>query len=244
MRRSVTSWPVVGSILLAGLMISVALLWSSELISSSLVQGGAAPAASLDRPTPTAPPPSSDHVSFAETPFIGDPQAPVAMAYWFDYQCPFCRQVELEVMPKLIEDYVKPGKLRIYFKDFQFLGPDSMAAAIAARAVWETAPDKFYAWHHAMFEHQDGENAGWGNAEDIATLTRTIDGIDATRVDQLIIDRAAPYKQRIDDSLSEGSTAGINGTPGTLIAGRLISGAEPYATFQAAIEAVLASPSR
>ena len=62
-------------------------------------------------------------------PFIGDEKAPAVMAYFFDYQCPYCRQEELQVLPQLITDYVKSGKLRIVFKDFQFLGPDSQTAA-------------------------------------------------------------------------------------------------------------------
>jgi protein-disulfide isomerase len=42
-------------------------------------------------------------------PFIGDPNAPVVMAYWFDYQCPFCKDQEDTVLPQLIDDYVKAG---------------------------------------------------------------------------------------------------------------------------------------
>src|SRR5260221_13731001 len=91
-------------------------------------------------------------VSQEGVPFIGRPDAPVVMAYWYDYQCPYCRQQEENVMPQLIEDYVKPGKVKILFKDFAFLGPDSQTAGLAARAVWAIAPDKFYDWHKAVFD--------------------------------------------------------------------------------------------
>ena len=77
------------------------------------------------------------------------------MAYWFDYQCPYCKQEEESVFPQLEKDYIDTGKLKIVFKDFAFLGPDSDVASRAARAVWAVAPDKFRDWHKAMFDHQD-----------------------------------------------------------------------------------------
>lgn len=236
-------WPVVLSILAAGAMVAGSLLWGAERIVAVLDRPQNAPVTSVEAPPAPKLSATIADVSLSDTPFIGDPKAPAAMAYWFDYQCPFCQQVELTVMPKLIEEYVKPGKLRIYFKDFQFLGPDSMTAAIAARAVWEAAPERFYDWHRAMFEHQDNENSGWGSAEDVAALTQNVAGIDATKVEQLIKARAAEYQRAIDTALSEGSALGISGTPGTIVGAKLLSGAVPYSQFRSAIEAALASPS-
>ena len=130
MRRSPRSiWPIALSILVAGAMVSGSLLWAGQQIVVKLDRPP--PATVADNAPPARPAADIADVSLANTPFIGDPAAPVVMAYWFDYQCPFCREVELTVMPKLIEDYVKSGKLRIYFKDYQFLGPDSVAAALA-----------------------------------------------------------------------------------------------------------------
>jgi protein-disulfide isomerase len=238
MRRTPrNSWPTALSILVAGAMVSGSVLWVGQQLVAKLDRPPAVVAA--DDTRPARPAPDIADISLADTPFIGDPAAPAVMAYWFDYQCPFCQQVELTVMPKLIEDYVKPGKLRIYFKDFQFLGPDSIAAALAARAVWEVAPDKFYEWHRAMFEKQDDENGGWGTAEDVAALTATIAGIDATKVNELVATKGDEYQRAIDDALAEGKTMGINGTPGAIVGSQLISGAAPYAQFRGAVEDAL-----
>jgi protein-disulfide isomerase len=190
---------------------------------------------------PSAPTVRADiaNVSQQGVPFIGDANAPVVMAYWFDYQCPFCKEGEEKVFPRLIDDYVKTGKLKILFKDFAFLGPDSQTAGYAARAVWETAPDKFYAWHKAVFDHQDDENAGWGKKEDILALTKTIPGIDAAKVEQLMSEHAADYQKAIDADGAEGNAMGVNGTPGAIIAKHLIVGAQPLAEFKSAIDAAL-----
>jgi len=223
------------AVIIAGVLISGAILWSNkQLIDVARVAYGAEAAASP--PTATA---DITKVSQQGVPFIGDPKASVVMAYWFDYQCPFCRENEEKVMPRLITDYVKPGKLKILFKDFAFLGPDSQTAALPARAVWEVAPDKFYEWHKAMFDHQDEENAGWGKKEDIIALTKTIPGIDAAKVEQLMTDRAKDYQKEVEADGAEAAGMGINGTPGTIIGKQLIPGVPPYEQLKAAIDAGL-----
>lgn len=182
---------------------------------------------------------SFDNVSLKGVPYIGAEDAPVGMAYWFDYQCPFCREVEQKVMPRLVEQYVKPGKLRIYFKDYQFLGPDSYDAAITSRAVWEVAPQLFGAWHSALFAKQDGENAGWGDRDDVFALLDTITGLDAAKVKELVANKADEYMAAIDRDLQEGGRFGIQGTPGTVVGNRLLSGAQPIEAFQSAIDEAL-----
>jgi protein-disulfide isomerase len=225
------------AIIIAGVMISGAILWANkQLIDVERLTYGAQ--------TATSPPTAAvdiTKVSQEGVPFIGDPKAPVVMAYWFDYQCPFCRENEEKVMPRLITDYVKPGKLKILFKDLAFLGPDSQTAALAARAVWEVAPDKFYEWHKAMFDHQDDENAGWGKKEDIIALTKTIPGIDAAKVEQLMTDRAKDYQKEVEADGAEGNAMGVTGTPGVIIGKQQISGVPPYEKLKTAIDAGLSS---
>ena len=184
-------------------------------------------------------PPDSAKVATAGEPFIGDDKAPVVMAYWYDYQCPFCRQNEESVLPRLIKDYVDTGKVKVVFKDFAFLGPDSQTAGYAARAVWETAPDKFYAWHKTMFDHQGEENSGWANRDKVIALTKTVAGIDADKVEKLMTDNATDYQKVIDADSTEGASMGINGSPGVVIGTQLIVGAQSYDQFKSAIETAL-----
>ncbi len=171
-------------------------------------------------------------------PFVGSPNAPVTMAYWFDYQCPFCRRFEEDAMTQLMKDYVQTGKVKVVFKDFQFLGPDSQIAGLAERAVWDVAPDKFYEWHKAMYDKQDSENSGWGNKIDILALTKSV-GIDSAKVDQLMTSKATQYQKAMDDDKAEGGAFGINGTPGSIIGKNLISGAQPYAAVKQLIDLAL-----
>lgn len=180
-------------------------------------------------------------VSTDGEPFIGNANAPVILAYWMDYQCPFCKQFETSTVPTLLDKYVKTGKLKIVFKDFEFLGPDSETAALAERAVWETNPSAFQAWHSAMFEKQDSENSGWGNKDDIIALTKTIPGLDGNKVSTLMDQNKDKYQKEIDADKAEGSKFGISGTPGFIIGTQLIVGAQPADTFTQAIDAQLSS---
>lgn len=233
------------AIIIAGVMISGAILWSNKqfLDVARLAYSGQPSSAESTAAQAPPPAPAADiaKVNLEGEPFIGDPNAPVVMAYWFDYQCPYCRQEEESVLPQLIADYVDTGKVRIVFKDFQFLGPDSQTAGLAARAVWETAPDKFREWHKAMFDHQDDENAGWGKKDDIIALTKTIPGIDAAKIEGLMASRANDYIKVMEADATEGNAMGVGGTPSFLIGKEMIVGAQPYGRLRAAIEGVLKS---
>ena len=177
-------------------------------------------------------------VKTAGEPFVGNPNAPVTMAYWLDYQCPFCRRFEEDAITQIVDDYVKTGKVKVVFKDFQFLGPDSQTAGLAGRAVWDVAPDKFYTWHKAMYDKQDNENGGWGNKADILALTKSV-GIDSAKVEQLMASNVTKYQKAIDDDKAEGGAFGINGTPGSIVGKNLISGAQPYAAVKQIIDLTL-----
>lgn len=178
-------------------------------------------------------------VDIKNEPFIGEENAPVVMAYWFDFQCPFCKRFETETLPTLIEKYVNSGKLKIVFKDFQFLGEDSITAGLAENAVWETSPQSFGAWQKAMYEKQDDENGGWGKKEDIIDLTRTITGIDADQVSNLMEQKKDVYQKELDEDSIEGRKFGVSGTPGFVIGDQSVTGAQPLSTFTQIIDALL-----
>lgn len=229
--KSIVSTP--GAVIIAGAVIAVAII----LVNLFPAQPGAA----TPSPQPAARAADGSKVKTAGEPFIGNPSAPIAVAYWYDYQCPFCQRHEEETMPQIIKDYVETGKVKIVFKDYQFLGPDSQTAGLASRAVWEVAPERFYDWHKAMYDKQDDENGGWGTKDDILALTRTVlDEDAAARVGELMTSRADEYQKEMDEDKAEGAAMGITGTPGTIVGTQLIQGAQPYAAFQVAIEAALA----
>lgn len=178
-------------------------------------------------------------IDIKNRPFIGDKDAPIIMAYWFDYQCPFCQRFDLGTLSDLTAQYITTGKLKVVFKDFSFLGPDSTTAALAAHAVWELSPENFLSWHKAMFQKQDAENGGWGNKQNIIALTKTIPGIDADKVSKLMEEKKAEYQKEMAADKAEADKFGINGTPAFILGKRLIVGAQPTDAFIQALDAEL-----
>src|SRR5207253_1383453 len=118
----------------------------------------------------------------------------------------------------------------------QFLGADSNAAALDARAVWELYPDKYFEWREAMFNKQDAENGGFGDEASIRELTKTISGIDVTKIADLVSQKKADYQTKIDADKEAGTKAGVQGTPGFITGTQLISGAAAYSKFTQAFD--------
>ena len=161
-------------------------------------------------------------------PFIGNPNAPVAMAVWFDYLCGACKYNEQNLISPLIEEYVKAGTLKIIFKDFAFLSPISEQIAVTGRAVWDTYPEKFYDWHKFMLANQ-GKNLPPTNFV----------GMDKDILDKLVIKNEVQYKQNVQMDKAEGAKFGVNATPSMIVSDQLIVGVPQYDVIKTMIDSLL-----
>ena len=239
--RSALYTPI--SIVVAGVLIAGGLFLG-------LSHGGGTTAAAG---TPQAAPAPSVNIADVKTagePYIGQANAPVVMAFWSDFQCPFCKAFEVggvagiptaAAMPALLTQYVNTGKLKIVFKDFPFLGNDSITAAEYGRSIWALYPGQYFSWRTAMYKAQDQEgDQGFGNAATIDQLIKSsFPGISDAAVKADIVKNKATYDAAMQADMQEGESDGIQGTPGFIIGTTLISGAEPLASYTAAIDAQL-----
>jgi|SRR5665213_725300 len=222
------------AIVVAGVIIGVAVFASGHAGSgtTAVTTTSTTPAVNVN----------ADQVSATGNPTVGDANAPLTIAYWFDYQCPFCKQNELTVMPQLITDYVNTGKVKIVYKDFSFLGTDSDTLGHWGRAVWQVAPDKFEAWHDAIYQNQGEENTGWATTAEIKKITAgVLTAAQTAQVAQLAVSNATTYQTAMDADKAEGEQDGVQGTPAMLIGNNLVAGAESYAQVKAVIDAQLAA---
>ncbi len=204
----------------------------SILGSSYIRKGTASPSA------PAAVTVDAKNVVTENAPFIGDASAPV-LAYFSDFQCPYCKQFDATVLPVLKAKYVDTGKLRIVFKDFVFLGPDSNTDALFAKAVWHLYPQQYYAWREAMYAAQDQENQGFGDRASVEKLTATIQGIDAAKVSADVDANTAAYQKQIEDEAAETQSFGITGTPSVVVGKQLVGGFDTLSKYEAAIDSAL-----
>ena len=225
------------AVILAGIFIAGAVIWSGSHPSTGSGQAPAGPVVDIK------------NVKTDGDPYIGQANAPVTIAFWSDFQCTYCKAFEVggvpqitlpAAFPEIIKNYVDTGKVKIVFMDFVFLGNDSLTAALYNRSVWKLYPEQYFAWRTAMYTAQDQEgDQGFGNAASIDKLDATIAGIDAAKVTADVKANTAVYQAMIDADKAEAAKVGINATPSFVIGTKVIAGAYPYATFQTAIGALL-----
>ena len=133
---------------------------------------------------------------------IGNADAPVTLEVWEDYQCPVCARHTLSVEPLIVEQYVKPGILRIVKKDLAFLGrggADDESRIAASGAVCSNQQDKYWDYTLWLYNNQDGENAGGFRRERVKAIAEAA-GVDVTNWDTCIDARRDGRRgRRLDD---------------------------------------------
>jgi protein-disulfide isomerase len=206
----------------------VAIIIAALLISPSL-----APVGNIVKITPN-PRPQANMNS------MGDPNAPVKLVEYSDYQCPYCKRFNDET-EKLVEDtYIATGKVYFtyipYGPNGQYIGPESKDAAMAAFCAGDQG--KFWEYHDMLFANQTGENVGDYTAKRLEAFADAL-GLNTGQFRSCF--NGNKFADTLNQGLQQGKQAQIGGTPSFLINGTLIEGAFPFTEFQQKIEAALAA---
>jgi protein-disulfide isomerase len=144
---------------------------------------------------------------------LGDPKAPVTLVEFADLQCPFCRDYTTTLMPTLIADYVRPGKVKMEFRNVAFIGTDSVRAAQMAAAV--AAQNKLWTYVDLFYANQQPENSGYVT-EDF--LRKIGGGVAGLNVDTAMNDRGtAAVQTQLNDAQTLWTQNGFQGTPSFLL---------------------------
>jgi protein-disulfide isomerase len=135
------------------------------------------------------------------------------------------------VEPKLFEEYVREGTLRIVWRDFPYQGQESVDAALAARAA--QAQGEFWEYHDLLYDNQSSGNSGGYSEDNLISLAEEA-GLDMRRFEQDL--RSARYEEAVQADFQEGQGLGINGTPTFFINDQVLVGLQPLEVFEQAIE--------
>lgn len=187
-------------------------------------------------------------VDLAGRPVAGVDDAPVDIYYWGDFQCPFCKRFEDETLPKLLDQYVRTGKVRIAFLEMPVFGPASVTAARASRCVWrlvrDARPGAYKSWHDAVFAQQEKPQSGWLTESVLDEATRSVD-LGPGQVDACLSDHGSDVDAMLRRSVRKGKRSAITATPGFVLFDRdaetktTLVGAQPYPRFESELEALL-----
>lgn len=192
----------------------------------------------IARATATALAAQPAEVPLGDAPVLGDPDAPVTIVEYSDFQCPFCLRHFSETLPQL-QAYIEAGQVRYVFKDFPIhnIHPQAQKAHEAARCARELGGDEaFWTMHDLLFANQPE----WANNPDHIAVFKSLAaeaGLPQAEFDTCL--DSGRYAAAVNEDLAEGQRLGVSGTPSFFINGQRLVGAQPFPLFEQAIEALL-----
>ncbi len=226
------------------ILIAAALIAGSVLFSAFYRPGASAPAEVGGTGGTGAVPGNSSGAAMKIGPrdeILGNPNAPVTIVEYGDYQCPFCGAFFSQTQPQIADNYVNKGVVRMVFRNFAFLGPESIVSAEAAECAFDQK--KLVAYHDALYQAKvdddargGGENDGSLNRALFISIARKL-GLDASAFTSCL--DSNKYAALVAQEKTDAGSLGVNSTPSFFVNGTLIVGAQPYAVFQSAIDAAV-----
>lgn len=175
---------------------------------------------------------------------MGDPNAPIRIEEFSDFQCPYCARFHEETESQLVNTYVTDGTVYFVYRSFgDFIGAESQAAAEAAYCAGDQ--DKFWEYHDILFANQTGENVGAFANRRLQAFAEAL-SLDMDAFNSCF--NSGKYADRVQQDKVDGTAAGVTGTPAFIISytvngekkQRLIAGAYPFSEFQTQIDGALA----
>lgn len=167
---------------------------------------------------------------------LGDPQAPVELVEFGDLQCPVCKGFAEEILPPIIENQVKNGEVKLDFRNFTIIGPQSVDAGAAALAAG--AQGRGWNFVELFYKNQGAENSGYADDAFLEAVAKESGVQDLSKWNQ---DRQR-LRAKVEETSQEAQQLGFNGTPSFAIKGLGTQGLEPIGTpsstgaFEEAIE--------
>lgn len=165
---------------------------------------------------------------------IGDPDAPVTITEYTDFQCPFCRRHSSRTFPKIVQEYVKTGK--VYYKIRHFplarAHPQAIPTAVASECAAEQG--KFWEFKELAMQNQDQLSR-----QNLIKFGEVLKLSDMGSYKSCLQDRNRV--QTIKSEYKQGRSQEIKGTPGILIEDELVEGALPFNQFKPKIEQALSN---
>ncbi len=155
------------------------------------------------------------------SPIGGNPEGDVTLVEFFDYNCPYCRRVA----PVMIEAEDADPNLRIVYKEFPILGPNSVFAARAALAAH--GQGRYVAFHKALMQAD-----GVADEETVLAAAAEV-GLDLERLEADMKDPA--IEAAIERNLALARALRITGTPGFVVGDRVLRGATDLRTLRTLI---------
>ena len=169
-------------------------------------------------------------VSYEGAPIKGEKNAPVTIVEFSEYECPYCGRYVNGAYKEIVEKYIETGKVKYAFRNFPLaFHKNAMPAATAALCARDQkGDDMYFNYHDKLFGNQ--------KALDTATLKKYAKDLGLNESEFNTCLDSGKFDAQIAKDIAEAKEYGVRGTPAFYINGRMISGAQPFAAFEAIIE--------
>jgi protein-disulfide isomerase len=182
---------------------------------------------------------------------MGDPNAPIQIVEYSDFQCPFCKRFHTDTAPLLEEYFVNTGKIYFTYRSAgnwvsgNLGGVRSESEDAAAAAYCAGDQGKFWEMHDALFaNNRDVEDQGSFISKRLKAIAENM-GLDTNAFNECY--DSGKYKDAVQKDFDDARAAGIEGTPYFVLTYKVngevqtetINGAQPIDAFQQKIEAAL-----
>jgi len=166
------------------------------------------------------------------SPILGDPDAPITLVEFGDYQCHYCNVFFQSIEKDIVKNYVDTGKVKIIFKDYNIIGEDSVIASQGAHCANDQG--LFWEYHDILYSNWTGENNGWASSENLAIFAQQI-GLNINTWSECM--NKGSHSQIILKSNDDARTLQLTGTPAFFIINSegevsKLFGAQPFEVFK------------
>lgn len=161
---------------------------------------------------------------------MGDPNAPVKVVEFADFQCPYCQMYWEQIEPGIVSDYVATGKIYYTYAPMAFLGQESYDSAQAAYCANDQG--KFWEYRDMLFTNHTGENVGDFTTAKLEAFASKL-GLNTSTFNECLT--SGKYASAVDDANNYASSQGVNSTPTIMVNGQLYSATDAVAAIEAAV---------
>jgi len=173
------------------------------------------------------------------SPILGNPDAPITIVEFGDYQCHQCYNWYTNTKPAIVENFIDTAKVNLVFVDLAFLGRDSPIAAQASYCAEEQG--KYWEYHDLLYTSQEEIDSGWANKERLKAFAFSLE-LDSQLFDSCL--DSGKYQKRVTENFNEAKKQGASGTPTFFIIGpdnqqEKLVGAQPYSVFKNVIDSMI-----
>ena len=174
------------------------------------------------------------------SPILGNPNAPITIVEFGDYQCHQCYNWFHNTKPMIMRDYIDTGKANLIFVDFAFLGKDSPKASQATYCADDQ--NMYWEYHNSLYNSQESKiDSGWANSERLKAFAFNLN-LDMELFNECL--DSEKYSKRVQYNSQQARDNGVRGTPGFFLVDsdfnqKQISGAQPFSVFKKILDSMI-----